>query len=110
MKFTDSEKEVIKKAFEELSDCNLLMGSYDAVNGEEKFMYGICTAMTAFAFLVSDEFGYEFENNFTKNLIESEQKAKGIKCYKCAELSGCYKGQHGGKKNCRMFSPKGIDK
>ena len=41
------------------------------------------------------------------NTITSEQKAKCIKCYKCAELSDCYKGQHGGKKNCKCFSPKG---
>ena len=36
----------------------------------------------------------------------AEQKAQGIKCYKCAELDGCYKGQHGGKKKCKCFSPK----
>ena len=45
------------------------------------------------------------EEKFKKSV--SEQKVKGIKCYKCAELSGCYKGQNGGKKNCACFSPKG---
>ena len=24
----------------------------------------------------------------------------------CAELDGCWKGQHGGKKKCKCFSPK----
>lgn len=75
MRFTDSEKEAIKKAFEELSDCGLLMGKYDAVNGDENFMHGIYTAMVAFASFVSDEFSYEFENNFIKNLIKSKEKA-----------------------------------
>ena len=31
---------------------------------------------------------------------------KEIKCKKCAELSGCWKGQNGGVLTCSCFSPK----
>ena len=33
-----------------------------------------------------------------------------IKCNRCAELCGCWIGQHGGKPNCSCFSPKMIKK
>ena len=87
--------------------CEMFVGKYDAKNGSEQFMHGIGTVIEYIAYNVSDEDGYVIENLFIKNMIESEQKAKGIKCYKCAELEGCHKGQHGGKKNCACFSPKG---
>ena len=36
--------------------------------------------------------------------MNKEEKSK---CERCAELSGCYKGQSGkGKSNCPCFSPK----
>lgn len=31
--------------------------------------------------------------------------SKEIKCSHCAELEGCYKGQHGGKINCPCYCP-----
>lgn len=91
------------------SECGLMVGSYDAEHGDEKFMHGISTVMEWIAYRVSDADGDAFSDLFTKNMIISEQKAKGIKCYKCAELSTCFKGQHGGRKNCKCFSPNGVD-
>lgn len=91
------------------SGCGLLVGEYDATNGDEQFMHGISLVMEWIAYRVSEEDYNEFNDLFIKNLIKSEQKAQDIKCYKCAELSGCYKGQQGGKKNCKCFSPIGID-
>lgn len=91
------------------SECGLMVGTYDAKNGDEKFMHGISTVMEWIAYRVSDADGDAFSDLFIKNMIASEQKAKGIKCYKCAELSGCYVGLHGGKKNCKCFSPNGVD-
>ena len=38
------------------------------------------------------------------------KKNDEIKCNRCAELSDCWKGQHGGKPNCLCFSPKIIEK
>ena len=84
---------------------SMFVGTYDAKNGSEQFMYGVSTVMDWIAYNVNTETGDHFSDLFTKNMIISEQKAQGIKCYKCAELSDCYKGQHGGKKNCKCFSP-----
>lgn len=88
------------------SGCGLMVGEYDAKNGSSEFMYGISTVMDWIAYRVSDVDGDEFSDLFTKNMIKSEQKAKGSKCCDCAELNNCYKGQNGGKKNCKSFSPK----
>jgi Uri superfamily endonuclease len=45
----------------------------DAKNGDEHFMYGVLTAMTFFAYLISEDFGDEFDDNFTKNMLDSEK-------------------------------------
>ena len=100
-----NEKEMLKGIIEEMRECGMFEGRYDAKNGKPEFMYGISTVMECLAYRVSDEYGDDFSDTFIQNLIISEQKAKGIKCYKCAELSGCYKGRHGGKKNCKCFCP-----
>ena len=86
--------------------CGMFVGNYDAKNGSAEFMYGISAVMEHIAYNICDEQGDDFYNLFIKNMIASEQKAQGIKCYKCAELDGCCKGQHGGKKKCKCFSPK----
>lgn len=110
------ENKALTKAYEMVlkdildSGCGLMVGKYDAKNGEDSFMYGISTVMEWIAHRVSDEVGYEFSDTFTQNMIESKQRAEGIKCFQCAEVSGCWKGQHGGKKNCKCFSPKSVDK
>lgn len=87
--------------------CKMFVGEYNAENGSAEFMYGILAVMEYLAYNICDEEGDAFSDLFTKNMVISEQKAQGINCYKCAELSNCYKGQHGGKKNCRCFSPNG---
>ena len=86
--------------------CGMFAGNYDASNGSAEFMHGILAVMEYIAYNICDEHGDDFSDMFIKNMIASEQKAQGIKCYKCAELDGCYKGQHGGKKKCNCFSPK----
>ena len=86
--------------------CGMFVGNYDAKNGSAEFMHGIATVMEYIAYSICDEHGDDFSDMFIKNMIASEQKAQGIKCYKCAELDNCYKGQHGGKKKCKCFSLK----
>lgn len=71
--FTIEEKEVLKKAIEEIKECGLLVGKYDALNGSKTFMFGISTAMECFAYGVSDEYGEEFSDLFLKNMSESEK-------------------------------------
>lgn len=89
------------------NDCKMFVGEYDAKNGSVEFMYGVSTVMEYLAYRICDEEGDSFSDMFMKNMVASQQKAQGIKCYKCAELSNCYRGQNDGKKNCKCFSPKG---
>ena len=56
------------------SGCGLMIGKFDAKNGEEYFMYGISTVMEWIAYRVSDEVGDEFSDLFIKNMIESENR------------------------------------
>lgn len=44
-------------------------------------------------------------NFMNKELEKNKQREK---CLRCAELSGCYKGQNGGHPNCKNFSPKDL--
>lgn len=57
------------------SECNLLLGVYDAKNGNEHFMYGINTVMEWIAYRVSEENGDAFSEMFYKNMNESAKKA-----------------------------------
>ena len=57
------------------SDCNLMIGKYDAKNGSPQFMYGISTVMEWIAYKVSEEEGNNFSELFTKNLIKKKKKA-----------------------------------
>lgn len=57
------------------SGCGLMVGEYDAKNGNEQFMFGISTVMEWIAYRVSDADGDAFSEMFTKNLVESEKKA-----------------------------------
>lgn len=57
------------------SGCGLFVGRYDAMNGDEHFMYGISTVMEYIAHQVSEEDGYNFSEMFNNNLIESKKKA-----------------------------------
>ena len=44
------------------SGCDLLVGKYDAKNGNEKFMYGISTVMEFIAYRVSEADGDAFSD------------------------------------------------
>lgn len=57
------------------SGCGLMVGEYDAKNGNEQFMYGISTVMEWIAYHVSEADGDEFSDLFSKNMIKSEEKA-----------------------------------
>lgn len=60
------------------SGCGLLVGEYDAKNGNEKYMFGISTVMEWIAYKVNEETGNDFSDLFTKNLIKSIDKAKKV--------------------------------
>lgn len=77
-------QEAYKMVYEDMiqSECGLLVGNYDAVNGKKLFMYGISTVMEWIAYRVSEEEGDAFSDVFIKNMIDSEKKAltKRRKC------------------------------
>lgn len=61
------------------SGCGLLVGRYDAKNGNEKYMFGVDTVMEWIAYKVSEAQGDDFSELFTKNMVESQKKARGDK-------------------------------
>ena len=61
------------------SGCGLLIGKYDAKNGNEKYMFGVDTVMEWIAYKVSEAQGDDFSELFTKNMVESQKKARGDK-------------------------------
>lgn len=61
------------------SECGLLVGKYDAKNGNEKYMFGVDTVMEWIAYKVSEAQGDDFSELFTKNMVESQKKARGDK-------------------------------
>ena len=59
-----NEKEMLKDIIEEMRECKMFEGHYDAKNGQPEFMYGISTVMEYLAYMVSDEYGDSFSNTF----------------------------------------------
>ena len=70
-----NKKEAFGIVFNELCKNGLLMGNYDAKNGNEHFMNGIGTVMEAIAANIDDETYENFSDTFIKNLVKSEEKA-----------------------------------
>ena len=66
--------------------CGMFIGNYDAKNGSAEFMYGIETVMEYIAYSICDEHGDDFSNLFIKNMIASEQKAKGHDEYRPSDV------------------------
>ena len=75
LNLNDNEKAVVKKVVEHLMESNnIYNGIYDADNGSEDFMLGICMLLDSIAYLVSGEFSDEVDDKFVKNMIKSEKK------------------------------------
>lgn len=74
---TDTVKDAYRIVFNDMmnSECGLLVGKYDAKNGDEKFMYGIDVVMEWIAYRASEKQGAMFFNN----MIESQKKASDKK-------------------------------
>lgn len=73
---TQLEKNTLKKIIEEMKECGMFIGRYDAKHGSEKFMYGVSTVMEYLAYRVSDEYGDAFSDEFVNNMVESERKVE----------------------------------
>ena len=61
-----------KLVLKDLSDISLFRGVYDAVHGDEHFMYGIQTVMETVAFVAND---LEFIDTFIDNMTYSQEEA-----------------------------------
>lgn len=67
-------KEVYKAILDELCECSLFRGQYDAKNGNEQYMFGIWIVMEFLADKVSDEEADKFNEMFATNMCMSEDK------------------------------------
>ena len=71
----DEKKDAYLTVLNDLMECDMFVGRYDARNGKEDFMYGICTVME----VIADRAGIDyFDNLFCENMQRSEDKAKGV--------------------------------
>jgi hypothetical protein len=73
---TNTVREAYRIVFNDIlnSDCGLMVGKYDAKNGDETFMFGILTVMKWIAYRASKADGEEFSELFIKNMIKSGEK------------------------------------
>ena len=71
MELTDNEREVLKKIVENMRECGLFVGRFDAKNGNINFMYGIETVMEYLANLISEEYCDEYQKEFINNFERS---------------------------------------
>lgn len=59
------------------SGCGLLIGKYDAKNGNKNFMYGIYTAMEFINYKADPTNEDAFDKMFMDNMAKSEEKVEG---------------------------------
>lgn len=71
-----NKSEAYKIVFDDLIQCNLFKGIYDARHGNKIFMNGIGIVMECIAHGVSEECLEKFSKEFTQNMIKSEEKMK----------------------------------
>lgn len=71
----DMKKEMFLYVLTELKKCDLFVGKYDAKNGDEHFMNGVACVMESIAYRAGEDIGDEFSDEFTRNLIASEDLA-----------------------------------
>lgn len=71
----DMKKEMFLYVLTELKKCELFTGKYDAKNGNEHFMNGVACVMESIAYHAGEDIGDKFSDEFTRNLIASEDLA-----------------------------------
>ena len=60
--------------FNDLHECPMFQGRYDAINGNPYFMSGIETVMEVIANRAyNDDFAERFSNEFTDNMLRSRK-------------------------------------
>ena len=69
-------KEIYKAILDELCECPLFRGEYDAKNGSAHYMFGVWSVMESLAGKVSDEEQDRFNTMFATNLRKREDKVR----------------------------------
>lgn len=65
-------KQAYQMVFNDLRECRMFQGHYDAVNGSPHFMYGIETVMEVIAYRAyGDDFAEKVFNEFCDNMLRS---------------------------------------
>ena len=64
--------------FNDLLDCPMFKGIYDAENGNKHFMYGIETVMENIAYHVDEDYACIFAQMFIANMEKSEKEEKTL--------------------------------
>lgn len=75
-----NKREAYKIVLDDLLECNMFKGIYDARNGKPEFIYGIQTIIENIAYMIDDETGDKVSDMITRNIIESMKKAEDKKC------------------------------
>lgn len=73
-------KEEIEDLLEEMKQIGIFNGTFDAKNGSWEFMHGVGCVMEYLAAQVSDEYLYNFQEEFYGNFNKSVDKAEE-ECY-----------------------------
>lgn len=71
-----SKSEAYKIVFDDLIKCDLFKGIYDAKHGEDSYMYGVSAVMENIAMNISEDCYDKFEDEFMKNMTESQNRAE----------------------------------
>lgn len=67
-------KKAYQMVFNDLHECPMFQGRYDAINGNPYFMSGIETVMEVIANRAyNDDFAERFSNEFTDNMLRSRK-------------------------------------
>jgi hypothetical protein len=67
-------KKAYQMVFNDLHNCPMFQGRYDAINGNPYFMSGIETVMEVIANRAyDDDFAEKFSNEFTDNMLRSRE-------------------------------------
>lgn len=71
-----NKQKAYKIVFEDIinSGCDLMVGKYDAKNGNKEFMSGVLTVMEWIAYRVDEKVGEQFSDHFVRNIIDSNLK------------------------------------
>ena len=67
-------KKAYQMVFNDLRECPMFQGHYDAFNGNPHFMHGIETVMEVIACRAyDDDFAEKFSNEFSDNMLRSRE-------------------------------------